>query len=150
MLNPRLAARLRDASVTAIASVIGGVLTLVGVYLTGWFAYSAKDEELRYHLVEVALGILNVDPKDESDEQKQIRGWAIELIGLDSGVKFPEKAAQALKDHPLQIERLGVCTVSGPGLDREVSGLSPSQCSAVAQASGGVAHWAPAAARTRP
>ena len=130
--------------------MIGGVLTVVGVYLTGWFAYSAKDEELRYHLVEVALGILNVDPKDESEEQKRICDWAINLIGSDSGVTVPEKAAQALRDYPLQSERFGVCTVSGPGPERQFQGLSQSQCFAAAQTLGGGAHWAPGVAKAQP
>ena len=42
ILDAKFAARIRDVSVTAIATVIGGVLTVVGVYLTGWFAHPQR------------------------------------------------------------------------------------------------------------
>jgi hypothetical protein len=32
---------------------------------TGWFSFASKDEELRVHLVEIAIGILRADPKED-------------------------------------------------------------------------------------
>jgi hypothetical protein len=144
MPEPSFAVRLRDTSVTAIATVIGAVLTLVGVYLTGWFAYASKDEELRSHLVEVALGILREDPKGESDDMKKVRVWAIKLIARNSGVEFPKEAVTALTDSPLRTEEIGACTVVTAGApDTVIPNLSPASCSATANALKGAAHWVP-------
>jgi hypothetical protein len=99
LTDASIQSRLRDASVSAIATVIGAVLALVGVYLTGWFTYASKDEELRYHLVEVALGILRADPKKENI--KPVRLWAMDVIERDSGVKFSEGAREALSEHEI-------------------------------------------------
>jgi hypothetical protein len=49
----------------AIAAVAGGVLALMAAVATGWFSFASKDEELRVHLVEIAIGILRADPKED-------------------------------------------------------------------------------------
>jgi hypothetical protein len=46
----------------AIAAAVGGVLALIAAVATGWFSFASKDEELRIHLVEIAIGILRADP----------------------------------------------------------------------------------------
>ena len=97
MPEPSFAVRLRDTSVTAIATVIGAVLTLIGIYFTGWFAYASKDEELRSHLVEVALGILREDPKGESDDMKKVRVWAIRLRRAQFGRRISEGGHQGAR-----------------------------------------------------
>lgn len=151
MLGPSFATRLRDTSVTAIATVIGAVLALVGVYLTGWFAYASKDEELRYHLVEVSLGILRDDPKGESDDMKKVRVWAIRLIERDSGVQFPAEAVKALTDNPLRSEEIGTCTIVTAGApDTAIPSLSQAQCRATANAMKGAAQWVPGPAVVQP
>jgi hypothetical protein len=127
-------ARLRDVSITAIATVIGAALALVGVYFSGWFAYASKDEELRYHLVEVALGILRVDPMEKAESLKPVRVWAIKLIARDSGIEFPPGAEDALANNPL-------ATVSGPSPDQIYSGVSEARCSQMAQEFGAHSHW---------
>src|SRR5258708_38645126 len=38
--------RLKDASITAIATVVVGTLALAGTAATGWFGFASKDEEL--------------------------------------------------------------------------------------------------------
>jgi hypothetical protein len=127
--------------------VIGAVLTLFGVYLTGWFAYASKDEELRSHLVEVALGILREDPKGESDDMKKVRVWAIKLIERNSGVEFPKEAIKALTDSPLRSEEIGSCTIATAGApDAALPSMSQAQCFAAATAMKGSAAWSPAPA----
>jgi hypothetical protein len=104
--------RLRDVSVSAIATVIGAALALGGVYLTGWFTYASKDEELRYHLVEVALNILRADPTKA--DIKPVRLWAMDVIERDSGVKFSQDARAALSDHEIPGVKPGDVAVIGP------------------------------------
>ncbi|MGA8583662.1 MAG: hypothetical protein WB715_07470 [Roseiarcus sp.] len=94
-----LRARIRNVSVTAIATIIGAVLALVGVYITGWFTYVSKDEELRVHLVEIAIGILRADPKEDV---APARSWAIDIIDLYSGVKFLPQDRAALLHKPIK------------------------------------------------
>ena len=91
--------RLRDVSITAIATVIGAILALIGVYVTGWFSYASKDEELRVHLVEIALGVLRADPKDTG--LTPVREWAMDIIDRNSGVHFSQGARQALSNHQI-------------------------------------------------
>ncbi len=150
MPEPSFAVRLRDTSVTAIATVIGAVLTLIGIYFTGWFAYASKDEELRSHLVEVALGILREDPKGESDDMKKVRVWAIRLVERNSGVEFPKEAIKALTDSPLRGEEIGSCTIATAGApNAALPSMTQAQCFTVATAMKGSAAWSPAPAASQ-
>jgi hypothetical protein len=60
-----------------IAAAVGGVLALIAAVATGWFGYASKDEELRVHLVEIAIRILRADPAKE--DVAPAREWAMEL-----------------------------------------------------------------------
>ena len=91
---------LRDVSVTAIASIVAAALTLVGVYVTGWFNYASKDEELRVHLVEIAIGVLSTDPNKDPDI-KPVREWAMDIVDRNSGVQFSAAARNALLQHEI-------------------------------------------------
>ena len=94
MLEASFAAKLKDASITAIATVAVGALALMGALATGWFSLASKDQELRVHLVEIAIGILRADPKEDVAPARQ---WAIDVIERDSGVRFtPEDRAALL------------------------------------------------------
>ena len=88
-------ARITEASVPAI---IGAVLALAGAYTTGWFNYASKDEELRVHLVEIAIGILRADPKEDV---APARSWAIDVIERNSGVRFQPEDRAALLHKPI-------------------------------------------------
>jgi len=78
---------------------MGAILALVGVYITGWFTYTSKDEELKVHLVEIAIGILRADPKEDV---APARSWAIDIIERDSGVKFEPEDRAALLHKPIK------------------------------------------------
>jgi hypothetical protein len=93
--------RLKDASVTAIATVVVGALTLAGAIATGWFGFASQDHALRVHLVEIAIGILRADPKEDV---APARGWAIDIIEQDSGVKFSAEDRAALLHKPIQLQ----------------------------------------------
>ena len=62
----------------SIAAVIGGVLTLIAAVATSWFGFASRDEELRVHLVEIAIGILRADPSKE--DVAPARAWAMDAI----------------------------------------------------------------------
>jgi hypothetical protein len=100
MAEASFATRLKDASITAIATVVVGALTLAGALATGWFGFASKDEELKVHLVEIAIGILRADPTKE--DVAPARGWAIDIIERDSGVKFSAADRAALLHQPIK------------------------------------------------
>jgi len=109
-----LQTRVRDVSVTAIATILGAILALVGVYVTGWFNYASKDEELRVHLVDIAIGILRSDPKDEGI--KPIREWAMDIIDRNSGIqlsKVLEHVVPVSKVRPGDLAYVGPDTGGG-------------------------------------
>jgi hypothetical protein len=81
------------------SAAIGAVSAIVVAGLTGSFSYASKDEELRVHLVEIAIGILRADPTKE--DVAPARGWAIDIIERDSGVKFEAADRAALLHKPL-------------------------------------------------
>ena len=57
-------------------------------------SFASKDEELRVHLVEIAIGILRADPKEDV---ASARGWAIDVIEKDSGDSFNAARAAHLR-----------------------------------------------------
>jgi hypothetical protein len=61
----------------------------------GWLSFASKDEEVRAHLVEIAIGILRVDLKEDVTP---VRAWAIDVIEKNSGVKFEPPRAAELHD----------------------------------------------------
>ena len=65
---------------------------------TGWFSYASKDEELRVHLVELAISILRADPKEGVTPA---RGWAINVMEKNSGITFDKEDRDALLSKPI-------------------------------------------------
>jgi hypothetical protein len=61
-------------------------------------AVVGKDEEVRVHLVEIAIGILRADPKEDVTPA---RAWAIDVIEKNSGVKFLPEDRAALLHKPI-------------------------------------------------
>jgi hypothetical protein len=83
----------------AIIGALGGV---VGALVTAWFSFASKDEELRVHLVEIAIGILRADPTKE--DVAPARAWAIDAIDKYSGLRpFTAEERAALLHKPLLV-----------------------------------------------
>jgi hypothetical protein len=77
-----------------------GVIALAGVIATALFAYASKDEELKVHLVEIAIGILRADPTKE--DVAGARGWAMDAIDKYSGLRpFTADERDALLHKPI-------------------------------------------------
>jgi len=79
------------AMLTAITGVVGALAGFGGAVATGLFSFASKDEELRVHLVEIAIGILRADPKEDVAPAR----------AKNSGVNFDEKDRAALLHKPL-------------------------------------------------
>ena len=83
----------------AIGGAVGGVFVLLAAVATGWFSFASKDEELRVHLVEIAIGILRADPKEDVSPA---RGWAMDAIDKYSGLRpFTADERAALSHKPI-------------------------------------------------
>jgi hypothetical protein len=86
----------------SIAAAVGGVLALIAAVATGWFSFASKDEELRVHLVEIAMGILRADPTKE--DVAPARAWAMDAIDKYSGLRpFTADERDALLHKPIAI-----------------------------------------------
>jgi hypothetical protein len=84
----------------AIGGAVGGIFVLIAAVATSWFSFASKDEELRVHLVEIAMGILRADPSKE--DVAPARAWALDAIDKASGLRpFTEEERAALLHKPL-------------------------------------------------
>jgi hypothetical protein len=128
-----ISSRIRDVSLTAVAGVIASILTLVGVYTTGWFNYASKDDELRVKLVEMAIGILK-EPKTAGEAQP--RNWAIDVMEKNTGVKMIPEERKLLVDlgglktapvsvSPGDVYRVGACENGKREIVRYDANLQP-------------------------
>ncbi len=92
------------AAITGIIGAVGGAVAVaVAALVTGWFSFASKDEELRVHLVEIAIGILRADPKEDVTPA---RAWAIDVIERNSGVLFTSEDRAALLHKPILTQEL--------------------------------------------
>ena len=84
--------------VVAIVAVPSAAIAGAASFGAGYLAFASKDQELKVHLVEIAIGILRADPKEDVTPA---RGWALDIIEKNSGVPFSEEDRQALLHKPL-------------------------------------------------
>ena len=82
------------ALVATLSALIGAGATLGVAY----FTFASKDQELKVHLVEIAVSILRADPKEDV---ANARGWALDIIDKNSGVPFSAQDREALLHKPL-------------------------------------------------
>jgi hypothetical protein len=91
--------RLRDASINAVATVTVAAIALAAAVATGWFGLASKDQELKVHRVEIAIGILRADPKEDV---APARAWALDVIDRYSGVAFSAEDRASLLHKPIK------------------------------------------------
>jgi hypothetical protein len=100
------------ALVAVLSALIGAGATLGVAY----FTFASKDQELKVHLVEIAIGILRADPKEDVTPA---RGWALDVIEKNSGVPFSKEDREALLHKALSLPAaLGVGVGPGVGVGR--------------------------------
>jgi hypothetical protein len=85
---------------TFVAGLLGAIVGAAGIVAASWFSFASKDEELRVHLVEIAMGILRADPTKE--DVAPAREWAMDAIDHYSGLrKFTAEERAALTHKPI-------------------------------------------------
>jgi hypothetical protein len=84
--------------VVAIVAVLSAAIAGAASFGVGYLAFASKDQELKVHLVEIAIGILRADPKEDVGNA---RGWALDVIEKNSGVPFSKEDREALLHKPL-------------------------------------------------
>ncbi|MGO9685866.1 MAG: hypothetical protein ACLPTZ_25400 [Beijerinckiaceae bacterium] len=89
-----LAQRGRWVTEAVIVAIVAFLAALSGA----WIALVSKDHELRIRLVEIGIGILRADPKDDVTPA---RAWAIKVIQQNSGVDFSEDEKNLLLHKPI-------------------------------------------------
>jgi hypothetical protein len=88
-----------NTTLAALGGVIVGAIGFATAVATGWFEYAGKDQELRVHLVEIAVSILRADPKEDVGAA---RGWALDIMEKNSGVPFSADDRASLLHKPLK------------------------------------------------
>ena len=79
-------------------AIVVAAIALAGVLGGAWFTLLTKDHELKIKLVEIGIGILRADPKENVTPARR---WATEIIQQNSGVPFTEDEKKALLDNKL-------------------------------------------------
>ena len=85
--------------VVAIVAVLSAAIAGAASFGVGYLTFASKDQELRVHLVEIAIGILRADPTKEG--VANARGWALDVIEKNSGQPFSKQDREALLHKPL-------------------------------------------------
>jgi hypothetical protein len=99
----------------ALGGFLGAVaIPIVVLFLGNWLAESIRQGDARAKLVEVAVSILQADPKN-SDNVPGLREWAIQVINEDSGRPLPTQSAKHLLQAPLPNFSGAGCCVSCNG-----------------------------------
>lgn len=84
--------------VVGIVAVLSAAIAGAASFGAGYLAFASKDQELKVHLVEIAIGILRADPKEDVTPA---RGWAIDVIEKNSGILFSLDDRAALLHKPI-------------------------------------------------
>ena len=90
--------------VVAIVAVVSAAIAGGASFGAGYLTFASKDQELKVHLVEIAIGILRADPKEDVTPA---RGWALDIIEKNSGVPFSKEDRDALLHKPLAGKDVG-------------------------------------------
>jgi hypothetical protein len=91
---------------------IGGVVgTLLGATVAPLVNYLTNERQMDVKMVEIGLGILRAEPKEDI---AAIRGWAIDIIEKSSGRKFTEAQRAVLLKQELPWNS-GFTGVAGTG-----------------------------------
>jgi len=73
-------------NIQVIGALVASIAIPLVIALIGhWYTDALKERELRIRYVELAISILNHEPKDHT---REIRNWAIEIVNEHSSVKM--------------------------------------------------------------
>lgn len=89
----------RDLCV-AVSSIC---IPLLGLYVGNNFTESIKDKEIKLKTVELAVAILQQKPQKDSQDNRRVRGWAIEVLNEYSGVPITEDKYDAFETYQIPL-----------------------------------------------
>jgi hypothetical protein len=105
------------SSIESISKIVAAIaLPIVLLYLGNGFTASLKDKDINQKYVEIAVNILGNEPTDET---KELRSWAVEVINRYAEIKIDAKLESILVDQTalpsavLEIPRQGFRPVEG-------------------------------------
>ena len=99
--------KLRDGATAVAAVAIPVVIAILGNEIN----LSLKDSDVKLKTVEIAISILQDDPR-KNPESPKLRNWAISVIDQYSGVSLPEDARKELQSVPISRPGLSVVRCS--------------------------------------
>ena len=73
---------------TVTDAIIVAILTVLSGLFGNWIGLVTKDHELKIRLVEIGIGILRADPKENLTPARE---WAIRVIETNSGFDFSSR-----------------------------------------------------------
>ncbi len=103
-------------------AVVVAAIALAGVLGGAWFTLLTKDHELKIRLVEIGIGILRADPKDDVTPA---RAWAIKVIQQNSGIDFTDEETNLLLHKPILSKGYGTGYADGEYTDSSTPSYVP-------------------------
>jgi hypothetical protein len=107
--------------IVAIVAVLSAAIAGAASFGVGYLTFASKDQELKVHLVEIAIGILRADPKEDV---APARAWAMDVIEQKSGVPFNAEDRAALLHKPLLSKEMELMMA-------DTRRLTPNSCRAI-------------------
>jgi hypothetical protein len=98
-------------------AAIGLAGVVIGALITGYFQWWSSKQQTDTRLVEMAIGVLRAQPKEEEEHLKALRNWAIKVVEDRSGTQFSEKEREALQKYALPYEPKFL-PLTGPNKDK--------------------------------
>jgi hypothetical protein len=94
----------------AIANWVAAIAIPLVLGLSGYFVnHTLKTKESQTKMVELAISMLSRQPQG-SQEDKQLRGWAVDVIQRFSGVTIPPDARKSLEESQILLGNANVGT----------------------------------------
>ena len=105
-------------NIQVIGALVASIAIPLVIALIGhWYTDALKERELRIRYVELAISILNHEPKDHT---REIRNWAIEIVNEHSSVKMSSDTIVQLQNRQLIEDALDGNTKSSSQLFDEI------------------------------
>ena len=92
-----------------IKSIMAGVLIVGGLVINS----SIKGRQIDAQFIQIAVGILQSEIKENNEQDKKLRQWAIRIIDKYSDVDLEEKEKEALETNPLPKFPISGATATG-------------------------------------
>jgi hypothetical protein len=88
---------------TELATIAVALVALGGTVITALYTYTSRNRKLDIALVKIGISILRADPRES--QTQGAREWAIEVIEINSRLKFSAAARAELLQNKLGLPR---------------------------------------------